>query len=192
MFKLKKIIIVFVCLFFTCENEKSELANDWMYQIDFQIETYEKTQTIKKQYKNKLENDAVEEVVFFKESKNGVSKIEANYSIENSFIINQNIFLKDKKLLFSSRKGYSPLVYKSRKKENDPCCSVSETKCYFYSKDSILNFSREKSLYVIDEFTTFSEVLKNETFEEQENTHFDYKYFQDLIEELNDRFPIQD
>ena len=189
---MKKILILCFVVFFSCEADKSVLENHWVLEIDSQIKDYEKNQIIKKQFKNNLDQGAVLDVTFYEENKSGISKITSKYTLETSYSFSQNLYLKDNEILFSCREWFSPLIYKSRKKVSDPCCSVSETKSYFFSKDSILNLERKKKINSVNDFTSFDETLDLEPLLEKDNTGFDYEYYKSFIEEMNERFPIED
>jgi len=174
-----RMILMFLSLVFitSCSNTKEELGEDWIVDLKSEIKAYDiKAKMIDEAIHSKSKTTSKIE----KYSKNdyGLYKLRTIHEVMDTYVFEIIIYSKDNQIIYVTEKGISPLIYKRKKDEDEPCCSIFERQIYFNSNGDYKALKKEIKMLNTSELELKSKELKAIVFQRDSINNVHNKYEQ--------------
>ncbi|MAB49428.1 MAG: hypothetical protein CMC05_12435 [Flavobacteriaceae bacterium] len=164
--KIIKPILLFVfSLMLCCQSDTDIHKDDWQRKFIKQIDEYNKKGATRK-LKTLNENDNEYLIsIYAKDKTTNIQKIKIELNLESNLNVSQEFYLLNDNIIMEKFKGISPLIYKGKKKDSDPCCEVFEKNIY-YKNSKIGNIYKKRlKINSVEDFD-YEKDLESISFEE--------------------------
>lgn len=153
---------------------------DWKTDYERIIEKSEKDFSLIKQI-DTIENPDTKTQINIYQA-NEISKVEVNFKVEDFIEITDEFYKNDSLIFMEKVYGTSPLIYKRKRKKEEPIGELIERITYFKNRKNGIEKLRSVNYHLGDDLTILNNKLKNLDFEIKNIGEKEYVHIKEMYE----------